>query len=155
MSADQAKIYLDDFYDGQIIDLGSCTVSREEIIAFAGQYDPQPFHTDEEAAKGSIYGGLIASGWHTVALFMRLLVDGLLSRAASMGSPGVDEVRWPKPVRPGDTLSARGVVLAVVPSRSKPDRGILRTSYEMFNQSGEQVLSIKGIGMFARRPPPR
>lgn len=155
MSADQAKIYLDDFHDGQIIDLGSCTVSREEIIAFASQYDPQPFHTDEEAAKESIYGGLIASGWHTVALFMRLLVDGLLSRAASMGSPGVDEVRWLKPVRPGDTLRARGVVLAVVPSRSKPDRGILRTSYEMFNQSGEQVLSIKGIGMFARRPPPR
>lgn len=155
MSADQAKIYLDDFHDGQIIDLGSRTVSREEIIEFASQYDPQPFHTDEEAAKESIYGGLIASGWHTVALFMRLLVDGLLSRAASMGSPGVDEVRWLKPVRPGDTLSARGVVLAVVPSRSKPDRGILRTSYEMFNQSGEQVLSIKGIGMFARRPPPR
>lgn len=155
MSADQAKIYLDDFHDGQIIDLGSCTVSREEIIAFASQYDPQPFHTDEEAAKESIYGGLIASGWHTVALFMRLLVDGLLSHAASMGSPGVDEVRWLKPVRPGDTLRARGVVLAVVPSRSKPDRGILRTSYEMFNQSGEQVLSIKGIGMFARRPPPR
>lgn len=153
MSADQAKIYLDDFHDGQIIDLGSCTVSREEIIAFASQYDPQPFHTDEEAAKESIYGGLIASGWHTVALFMRLLVDGLLSHAASMGSPGVDEVRWLKPVRPGDTLRARGVVLAVVPSRSKPDRGILRTSYEMFNQSGEQVLSIKGIGMFARRPP--
>lgn len=155
MSADQAKIYLDDFHDGQIIDLGSCTVSREEIIAFASQYDPQPFHTDEEAAKESIYGGLIASGWHTVALFMRLLVDGLLSRAASMGSPGVDEVRWLKPVRPGDTLRARCVVLAVVPSRSKPDRGILRTSYEMFNQSGEQVLSIKGIGMFARRLPPR
>lgn len=154
MSADQAKIYLDDFHDGQIIDLGSCTVSRDQIIAFASQYDPQPFHTDEEAAKESIYGGLIASGWHTVALFMRLLVDGLLSRAASMGSPGVDEVRWLKPVRPGDTLSARGVVLAVVPSRSKPDRGILRTSYEMFNQSGEQVLSMKGIGMFARRPPP-
>ena len=155
MSADQAKIYLDDFHDGQIIDLGSCTVSREEIIEFAIQYDPQPFHTDEEAAKGSIYGGLIASGWHTVALFMRLLVDGLLSRAASMGSPGVDEVRWLKPVRPGDTLRARGVVLAVVPSRSKPDRGILRINYEMFNQSGEQVLSIKGIGMFARRPQPR
>ncbi len=155
MPADEAKIYLDDFHDGQIIDLGSCTVSREEIIEFAIQYDPQPFHTDEEAAKESIYGGLIASGWHTVALFMRLLVDGLLSGAASMGSPGVDEVRWLKPVRPGDILRARVVVLAVVPSRSKPDRGILRTSYEMFNQSGEQVLSIKGIGMFARRPQPR
>lgn len=155
MSADKAKIYLDDFHDGQIIDLGSRTVSREEIIEFASQYDPQPFHTDEQAAKESIYGGLIASGWHTVAMFMRLLVDGLLSRAASMGSPGVDEVRWLTPVRPGDTLRARGVVLAVVPSRSKPDRGILRITYEMFNQSGEQVLSIKGIGMFARRPQPR
>ena len=98
-----------------------------------------------------MYGGLIASGWHTVSLFMRLLVDGLLCRAASMGSPGVDEVRWLKPVRPGDTLSARSIIHAVIPSRSKPDRGILRTTYEMFNQDGDRVLSMKGVGMFARR----
>lgn len=145
-------LYLEDFTPGQEIDLGSRSVTKEEIIAFATQFDPQPFHIDEEAAKKTIYGGLIASGWHTVSLFMRLLSDGLLANAASMGSPGVDEVRWLKPVRPGDTLSARGVVNEVVPSRSKPDRGMLKTTYEMYNQNGEKVLSMKGLGMFARRP---
>ena len=144
-------LYLDDFEPGQTIELGSRSVTKDEIIAFAEQFDPQPFHIDESAAAETIYGGLIASGWHTVCLFMRLLVDGLLSNAASMGSPGVDEVRWLKPVRPGDVLSAKGVVHEVIPSRSKPDRGILRTTYEMYNQRGEQVLSMKGVGMFGRR----
>lgn len=144
-------LYLDDFEAGQTIELGSRSVTKEEIIAFAEQYDPQPFHIDEDAAADTIYGGLIASGWHTVSLFMRLLVDGLLSNAASMGSPGVDEVRWHKPVRPGDTLTAKGIVHEVVPSRSKPDRGILRTTYEMYNQHGDRVLSMKGVGMFGRK----
>jgi acyl dehydratase len=145
-------LYLDDFEPGQVIELGSRSVSKDEIIAYARQFDPQPFHIDEQAAAKSIYGGLIASGWHTVSLFMRLLVDGLLSRTASMGSPGVDEVRWLKPVRPGDRLSARGIVEEVIPSGSKPDRGLLRITYEMSNQDGEKVLSIKGLGMFGRRP---
>ena len=145
-------LYLEDFTPGQEIKLGSRSVSKEEIIAFATQFDPQLFHIDEDAAKETIYGGLIASGWHTVLLFMRLLADGLLANAASMGSPGVDEVRWLKPVRPGDTLSARGVVKEVVPSRSKPDRGMIKTTYEMYNQDGEKVLSMKGLGMFGRRP---
>ena len=145
-------LYLEDFTPGQEIELGSLSVSKEEIIAFAIQFDPQPFHIEEDAAKETIYGGLIASGWHTVSLHMRLLADGLLANAASMGSPGVDEVRWLKPVRPGDTLSSRGVVNEVVPSRSKPDRGMLKTTYEMYNQNGEIVLSMKGLGMFARRP---
>ena len=144
-------LYLDDFEPGQTVELGSRSVTKDEIIAFAEQFDPQPFHIDESAAAETIYGGLIASGWHTVCLFMRLLVDGLLSDAASMGSPGVDEVRWLKPVRPGDVLTARGVIHEVIPSRSKPDRGVLRTTYEMYNQDGEQVLSMKGVGMFARR----
>ncbi len=144
-------LYLEDFEPDQVIELGSRSVTKEEIIAFAEQYDPQPFHTDEAAAVETIYGGIIASGWHTVCLFMRLLVDGLLSDAASMGSPGVDEVRWLKPVRPGDVLTARGVIHEVIPSRSKPDRGVLRTTYEMFNQDGERVLSMKGVGMFRRR----
>lgn len=147
-------LYLDDFRPGQEIALGSRRVTRDEIIAFAREFDPQPFHLDEDAARETIYGGLIASGWHTVSLFMRLLADGLLANAASMGSPGVDEVRWLKPVRPGDTLTARGVVDAVVPSRSKPDRGMLKTTYEMRNQDGETVLTIKGLGMFARRSGP-
>ena len=151
MDAGVSQLYLEDFQAGQVVELGSATITRDEILDFATQYDPQPFHVDEAAAEQSMYGGLIASGWHTVSLFMRLLVDGLLCRAASMGSPGVDEVRWLKPVRPGDTLSARSIIHAVIPSRSKPDRGILRTTYEMFNQDGDRVLSMKGVGMFARR----
>jgi acyl dehydratase len=151
MDADLSQLYLEDFQVGQVVELGSTTITRDEILDFATQYDPQPFHVDEAAAEQSIYGGLIASGWHTVSLFMRLLVDGLLCQAASLGSPGVDEVRWLKPVRPGDTLSARSIIHAVIPSRSKPDRGILRTTYEMFNQDGDRVLSMKGVGMFARR----
>ena len=146
------KIYFEDFRVGQVIELGSCTVSKDEIIAFARKFDPQPFHIDEAAAERSIYGGLIASGMHTCSIFMRLLYDGLLSRAASMGSPGQDELRWIKPVRPGDTLSARGLVEELIPSRSKPDRGLIRTTYEVFNQDGDKVMTLRGIGMFEKRP---
>lgn len=145
------KIYFEDFRVGQVIELGSCTVSKDEIIAFARKFDPQPFHIDEAAAERSIYGGLIASGWHTGSLFMRLLYDGLLSHAASMGSPGQDELRWIKPVRPGDTLSARGLVEELIPSRSKPDRGLIRTTYEVFNQDGDKVMMVRGLGMFGKR----
>ena len=146
------KTYFEDFRVGQVIELGSCTVSKDEIIAFARKFDPQPFHIDEAAAERSIYGGLIASGWHTGSLFMRLLYDGLLSHAASMGSPGQDELRWIKPVRPGDTLSARGLVEELIPSRSKPDRGLIRTTYEVFNQDGDKVMTVRGLGMFGKRP---
>ena len=146
------KIYFEDFKVGQVIELGACTVSKDEIIAFARKFDPQPFHIDEAAAERSIYGGLIASGMHTCSIFMRLLYDGLLSRAASMGSPGQDELRWIKPVRPGDTLSARGLVEELIPSRSKPDRGLIRTTYEVFNQDGDKVMTLRGIGMFEKRP---
>jgi acyl dehydratase len=128
------------------------TVTREEIIAFAREFDPQPFHTDEAAARQTIYGGLIASGWHTIALYMRLMWDSYLKDTASLGSPGVDEVRWLKPVRPGDTLRARFTVLEAVPSRSKPDRGIVRSLSEVFNQHGEVVMTLRGLGMFGRRP---
>ena len=146
------KIHFEDFKVGQVIELGSCTVSKDEIIAFARKFDPQPFHIDEAAAERSIYGGLIASGMHTCSIFMRLLYDGLLSRAASMGSPGQDELRWIKPVRPGDTLSARGLVEELIPSRSKPDRGLIRTTYEVFNQDGDKVMTLRGLGMFEKRP---
>ena len=146
--------YLEDFAPGQEFDLGTRAVTRDEIVAYARMFDPQPFHIDEAAAARSIYGGLIASGWHTVSLFMRLLVDGLLRDSAGMGSPGVDEVRWPNPVRPGDVLSARAVVDAVRPSRSRPDRGVVRTRYAMRNQDGAPVLAMKGVGMFRRRNPP-
>ncbi|SVC50645.1 uncharacterized protein METZ01_LOCUS303499 [marine metagenome] len=147
-----SKIYFDDFEVGQTIELGSCTVTKEEIIEFALKFDPQPFHINEKEAAETIYGGLIASGWHTGSLFMRLLYDGLLSRAASMGSPGQDEMRWVRPVRPGDTLSARGVIEEKIPSRSKPDRGLVRTTYQVFNQEGLEVMKIRGLGIFAKRP---
>ena len=146
------KRYLEDFHTGETIDLGTCTISRDEILEFARRYDPQPFHIDEEAARRSIYGGLIASGWHTTALLMRLMVDGMVAGAQSMGSPGVDEIRWLTPVRPGDTLAARAVVLDVVTSRSKSDRGHLRTRYEMFNQNGDKVMTMISLGIFRRLP---
>jgi acyl dehydratase len=147
------QLYLEDFEPGDTFELpGTHTVTRDEIVAFARQYDPQPFHLDEEAAKHSIYGGLIASGWQTVGVTFRLAVEGIIGRTASMGSPGVDEVRWLEPVRPGDTLRVRGEVLEVRPSRSKPDRGLVRVRYETINQRGTTVLTMVGMGLFARRP---
>ncbi len=144
--------YFEDFKPGDVIELGSRTISKESILAFAREFDPQPFHTDEEAAKRSIYGGLLASGWHTGSLLMRILNDGLLKDTASLGSPGVDELRWLKPVRPGDVLSARMTVLESIPSRSKPDRGLIRSLMELRNQYGRVVLTIRGLSLLGRRP---
>jgi acyl dehydratase len=144
--------YFEDFTPGQVIELGQRTIDRDEIIAFARQFDPQVFHLDEEAAKKSIYGGLIASGWHTGSLMMRMLYDGLVKDTMSMGSPGVDELRWLEPVRPGDLLSARLTVTECIPSRSKPDRGIVKSIIELRNQHGEVVVRSKGMSMFGRRP---
>jgi len=144
--------YFEDFAPGQVLELGSRTISRESMLAFAREFDPQPFHVDEEAAKRSIYGGLLASGWHTCSLWMRILCDGLLTDTASLGSPGIDELRWLKPVRPGDTLSVRMTILEAIPSRSKPDRGLLRSLTEMRNQHGEVVLTARGLSLFGRRP---
>ena len=149
------EIHLDDLEPGQIHDLGRRTLERDEIVAFARDWDPQPFHLDEQSAAASIYGGLIASGWHTVCVFMRLFADGLLARAAAMGSPGVDELRWLKPVRPGDTLEARLEVLDVRPSRSRPDRGIVRARSVALNQHGEEVLTFVATLLFRRRPEDR
>jgi len=144
--------YLEDFKPGDVIELGARTISKERIIAFAREFDPQPFHTDEEAAKRSIYGGLLASGWHTGSLLMRILYDGLLHDTASLGSPGIDELRWLEPVRPGDTLAGRMTILEVIPSRSKPDRGLIRSRMEMQNQHGTVVLTIRGLSLVGRRP---
>jgi acyl dehydratase len=144
--------YFEDFTAGQVIELGSHTITRDEMIAFARQFDPQPFHLDDEAAKKTIYGGLIASGWHTGSIMMRLLYDGLVKDTVSLGSPGVDELRWVKPVRPGDTLSGRVTVLECVPSRSKLDRGVVRSTVELRNQHGEVVVTSKGLSLFGRRP---
>lgn len=147
----QLKWYFEDFELGKTINVGSRTVSEEEIIEFAGKYDPQPFHVDKEAAQKSIYGSIIASGWHTCGIIMRLMVDGFLKDSASMGSPGVDEIRWIKPVRGGDTLHVSTTALEVRPSASKPDRGVVVTRWEAKNQHGELVATITGMGMFRRR----
>jgi acyl dehydratase len=145
-------LYFEDFPPGDVRESPSRAVTHDEIIAFARQYDPQPFHLDDEAATRSIYGGLLASGWHTCALYMRLMWETFLKDTASLGSPGVDEIRWVKPVRPGDTLRVRFTVVEATPSRSKPDRGIVRSLSEVFNQHGEVVMTLRGLGLFGRRP---
>lgn len=144
--------YFEDFRPGQTVELGSRTVTEEEIVAFARQWDPQPFHTDAEAARDSVFGGLIASGWHTGAMWMRLYVDSLLGGSASQGSTGVEELRWLAPVRPGDTLTGRLEVLEAVPSERRPDRGTVRIRAEMVNQDGVTVMSMTSRGHFGRRP---
>ncbi|WP_224248025.1 MaoC family dehydratase [Hyalangium gracile] len=145
--------YFEDFQPGEVIETGSYVVPREEIIAFAHQFDPQPFHVDEEAARRSMFGGIIASGWHTASISHRLFVEGLLRTSSSMGSPGLDELRWLLPVRPGDALSVRVEVLSVTPSRSKPDRGAVKFRMEVRNQKGEVVMTEVATGLFARRQP--
>lgn len=144
--------YLEDFQPGEVIELGSRTISEAEIIAFAREFDPQPFHVDPARAADSIYGGLIASGWHTIGIFMRLAVDGFFNDTAGMGSPGVDQIRWLRPVRPGDTLRARLTIGDVTPSRSRPDRGTMRSLAEVFNGQDERVLSMDVLGIVGRRP---
>lgn len=145
-------LYFEDFFVGQEIPLGSRTVSEAEIIAFARDFDPQPFHVDHEAAEASMFGGVIASGWHTCSMMMRMVVDGMMARSSSMGSPGVDKVRWILPVRAGDTLSVTYLTTAVKASASKPDRGVVWSKWSALNQRGELVCTIEGMGMFARRP---
>lgn len=147
-----AMLYWEDFKVGETIELGSHTFSEAEIIAFAKQFDPQPFHTDPEAAKHTFYGGLIASGWHTCCIAMRYMVQHYINRSASMGSPGVDNVRWLKPVRPGDTITFRRVILESRASQSRPTAGLVKSSSRAVNQNGETVLTMEGWGMFQRRP---
>ncbi len=148
----QFKWYFEDMVVGETIEVGTRTVTEAEILAFATAFDPQPFHVDPEAAAKSIYGGIIASGWHTCSMMMRMMVDNFLKDAASLGSPGVDEVRWLKPVRAGDTLSVSTRATSATPSSSKPDRGVVATEWRAINQHGEMVATVKGMGMFARRP---
>jgi acyl dehydratase len=148
-----ARRYFEDFPVGLTVDLGSHEFTAEDIIAFARQYDPQTMHTDPEQARSSIYGGLIASGWHTVVAYMRLLVDAVMGDSESLGSPGVENLRWLKPVRPGDTLRARFTVLEANESRSRPDRGIVRSRGEMLNQRDEVVMQVDAVNFFGRRLP--
>jgi acyl dehydratase len=133
----------ENYPDGSVHELGSVTVDQDEMIAFARRYDPQIFHTDPAAAKKTIYGGLIASGWLTAALTMRVIAEGYLSKATCLGSPGLEEIRFPQPVRPGDVLSVRVTVVQTSRSRSKPHWGILRSLVEVLNQNREIVMTMK------------
>ncbi len=146
-----ARYAFEDFHVGQLIETGQRFVGPEEIIAVASQFDPQPFHLSEEAGRHSIYGSLIASGWHTVSIVMRMSCDAYLLESRSMGSPGVDELRWLKPVRARDTIRALFDVIDVRPSKSKPDRGIVVSAWRVFNQHDEIVMTMRGMGLFLRR----
>jgi acyl dehydratase len=145
-------IYFEDFVVGERARLGSVDVRAEEIVEFARRFDPQPFHTDPQRALQSVYGGLIASGWHTCSMVMRLACDAYLLDSASLGSPGVEKIEWLKPVRPGDRLTAWRQVLESRPSRSNPGRGSVFSLLEAENQVGEIVLRMQAWGMFRRRP---
>jgi acyl dehydratase len=144
--------HFEDFAAGDVFELGSRTVTKEEIVAFAREYDPQFLHVDEGVATAGPFGGLIASGWHTGAIWMRMYVDTVLVDSASMGSPGIEELRWLQPVRPGDTLRGRLTVLETAPSERRPDRGTVRSRGEMLNQRDEVVLTMVARGFFGRRP---
>jgi acyl dehydratase len=151
---DQGLRYFEDYEPGATHDCGSVSVDQAEIVSFAKEFDPQPFHVDPEAAARGPYGGLIASGWQTAGLVMRQLVESYLSAEASLGSPGIDELRWPYPVRPGDTLRVRATVLEARRSLSKPDRGIVKTMVEAVNQDGRTVMRATAINFLRVRPAP-
>jgi acyl dehydratase len=148
MAADR---YLEDFVVGQIFKTGSISLSAQEIKAFAAQFDPQPFHLDETAGSASFFGGLVASGWHTAAVTMRLMVESDLKIAGGLIGAGADELKWPRPVRPGDTLHAESEVLEVRPSQSKPDRGLIKVRTRAFNQDGQPVMSFVANMVVPRR----
>lgn len=143
--------HFEDFVPGMSSMIGPIHIDEAEVIEFAQRYDPQPIHTDPAAAAVGPFGGLIASGWHTVSLVMRVLVESYLARGAALASPGVDELRWLKPVRPGDVLHVRVTVLDANRSRSKPDRGMVRTSVEALNQRDELVMSMTAMNLFRCR----
>lgn len=145
--------YLEDMVVGTKASFGSHEVTREEVIDFASKYDPQPFHLDDEAAAKTHFGRISASGWHTSAMMMRMMVDNLKSQNhAGLGSPGLDELRWLKPVYPGDTLRVETVLREVRPSRSRPEMGSIHSDVTVFNQHDEPVLTMKSIGLMATRP---
>jgi acyl dehydratase len=144
--------FFEDYVPGRVYEFGAITMTETDIVEFAARFDPQSFHLDPITAAASQFGGIIASGWHTIGVAMRLLVDHYLTHVASLGSPGVDEIRWPNPVRPGDTLRIRATIIEARTSRSKPDRGIIRTRVEALNQKDELVLSMIAVSFLGRRP---
>jgi acyl dehydratase len=146
--------YFEDYVTGEVFEYGQIPVTADEIVEFARRFDPQDMHVDPAAAARGRFGGLIASGWHTAAMMMRLFADNFLSKVASLASPGLDELRWLQPVHPGDVLRIRVTVLEAAPSRSRPDRGMVRTLVEVLNQKDEVVMSLKPMNIIARRSAP-
>jgi acyl dehydratase len=142
----------EDFPVGHTREFGAMPVTREAVLAFAGQFDPQPFHLDDAAAEAGLFGRLSASGWHTCAMAMRMMCDAYLLDSSSLGSPGIDSLRWTKPVHPGDTLGVRLTTLDARPMASRPNVGLVLSKWEVLNQRGELVLTMQGWGMFGRRP---
>jgi len=143
--AQREQRWFEDYRPGLVLEFGSASVEEAEVIEFARRFDPQPFHVDADVAAQGSFGGLIASGWHTGSLMMRLLVEHYLSPIASLGSPGIDELRWLAPVRPGDTLSVRVTILETRRSQSRPDRGLVKALMEVLNQRREVVMSMKAL----------
>ncbi len=152
MTLDSNPRYFEDYPPGAVFEGGAITVNESDIVEFARRYDPQTMHTNPAAAAHGFFGGLIASGWHTAALMMRLFAAHFLSPASSLASPGIDELRWLRPVRPGDVLSLRVTVTEARRSRSKPDQGVVRSVVEVLNQKGEAVMSLKPISLIRCRP---
>ena len=149
--AGKSPIYLDDLAVGDQFKSGEHAMDEAQITSFAAQFDPQPFHLDHDAARASVFGALSASGWHTCAMAMRLMVLNFLNESSSLGSPGLESVKWLKPVFPGDTLRLQHTILEKRPMSKRPDVGLVRTTWEMFNQHGDKVLFMEGYGMFRRR----
>ena len=147
----QARFYWEDFPVGQVREFGHHEVTREAVLAFAREFDPQPFHLDDAAAEASLFGRLAASGWHTCAMAMRMMCEAYLLESASLGSPGIDNLRWTKPVYPGDILHIRLEVLEARPMTSRPSVGLVHSRTSVLNQNGETVLTMEGSGMFRRR----
>ena len=147
------KYYWEDFTPGRVFETATRTLSQEDIVRFAREYDPQTYHTDAEAAQHSPFGGLIASGWQTCSVTMRLMCDGYLLETSCVGSPGLEELRWLKPVRPGDALRLRTTVIESTPSAKQPNRGTVLFRWEILNQNGEVVLSMRGRQLYLRRAP--
>jgi acyl dehydratase len=146
------KLHWEDFVPGDVASYGPRLITREEIIAFAAEFDPQPMHLDEDAARTGMLGGLCASGWHSCCLLMRIISDGFLRNSTFLGGYGVDEVRWLAPVRPGDSLTVRATVLETRESNSRPEWGIAKVMFEMFNAAGQRLMTMTPNIMFTRRP---
>ncbi len=144
-------LYWEDFHPGRVFEHGPRRLPRDEMIAFAAQFDPQPMHLDEAAAKATMMGGLAASGWYACCILMRMCVDAFVGQSASMGAPGVDEVRWLLPIRPDDELRLKATVLETRASKSRPDMGFVRFEFELFNAAGPRVMTLTTSLMMGRR----